>query len=242
MSNDENQRNEALRPVASYVPWQTFCGLLDRLKATAIPTRLDSSMLRHMSGTAQSQLNSALKFLGLIDGDGSVTETFRELVRAYKTPQWKDHLASLILRNYEPIVGQLDIKTATPGQLREAFQQRGGVDGATSQKAVRFYLMALKSAEVAFSPHLRVRQRASRRSTVRRGITPKTLLDRDIERPSVPHGTFRVSFEVLGFPHASAIIPEEISDDQWAAMSNYVKTVLSLRRQALSKPGSGASS
>jgi hypothetical protein len=123
--------------------------------------------------------------------------------------------------------------------LRERFRVNGGVDGGTVELALRFYLSALKEAEVKFSEHLIVRQRAAKGSGTRKRSSAKATDTReDDEEIVIPEGTFEVPFSVLGIA-GSAYLPEDLSPEQWDAISAYVKMVLGYRQQA-QKPKASA--
>ncbi|OWY73411.1 hypothetical protein B7486_03460 [cyanobacterium TDX16] len=114
-----------------------------------------------ISGGNQGALLSALTFLKLINTGGVVTEKMRALVTAYGTDQWSDSLVEVLGSAYDPIIGDLDIDTATYKQLSDAFKQRGGVDGQMLDKCIRFFLAAWNSTGSTLSPHFK-KPRASR--------------------------------------------------------------------------------
>src|SRR5260370_39713639 len=123
--------------------------------------------------------------------------------------------------------------------LRERFRSLGGVDGGTVDSAMRFYLSALKEADLPFSPHLVMRQRAPKGSgTRRRAITKarNALPDDDDNNGEIemPEGTFKIPFDIIGIS-ASAYLPEDVSLEQWDAISGYVKTVIGYRQKAQPK-------
>jgi hypothetical protein len=229
----DQQENTRLAP--PYISWQTFEAFLDRIKGTVTPTRIDSSVLKHLSGTAQSQLQSGLKFLNLVQADSTTTPAFKELVAAYKSPKWKEQLGRVLQDAYSPLIGPLDIKTATPGQLKERFREAGGVEGETVEKCIRFLLIAFKQADIPFSPHLPIRQRSPRQNSgAKRGSKPKAATDNgrerddDDEKDIAPEGTFKIPLDILRI-NAVIYLPEDISEARWEQISSYVKTVLSFR-------------
>jgi hypothetical protein len=110
--------------------------------------------------------------------------------------------------------------------------QQWGVDGGTVEMEMRFYLSALKEAEIKFSDHLVLRQRAPKGSGTRKRGTGKAADTREEDTEiEIPDGTFEVSFSVLGIT-GSAVLPEDLSPEQWEPISNYVKMVLGYRQQA----------
>jgi hypothetical protein len=234
MADDAN--NKSL-PVP-YISWKTFTAFISSVHGK-VPAQIDSSILKSMSGTARSQLLSALKFLKLIDADGTTQDSLKKLADAFNGEQWKPALAIFLRHSYSKVVGDLNLETATPAMLRQRFQNNGSIEGGTIDMALRFYLSALKEADVKFSDHLVVRQRAPKGSgTRKRGSAPKVNDADDDAEIEIPEGTFEIPFSVLGIA-GHAIVPDDLTPDQWDAISNYVKMVLGYRLQA-QKPKASA--
>ena len=64
-----------------YISFSGFTSFIARLKGSAIPSRIDRSLLSNMSGDAQAQLRSGLRFLRLAVGDDHIpTESLRRLL------------------------------------------------------------------------------------------------------------------------------------------------------------------
>jgi len=234
MANDAQEK----KTPAPYISWKTFTSFIATIHGK-VPAQIDPSILRSMSGTARSQLLSALKFLELVDADGITQDSLKKLADGYNGEQWKPTLAQFLGRAYRKIVGDLNLETATPAMLRERFRNNGGVDGGTIDLALRFYLSGLKEADVKFSDHLVVRQRAPKGSGTRKrsAVKDSGIPNGDAE-VEIPEGTFEVSFSVLGLA-GSVYVPEDLSPDQWDAISAYVKMVLGYRQQA-QKPKASA--
>jgi len=225
-----SEAQEKKQPVP-YISWKTFTGFLASIHGK-VPAQIDASILRNMSGTARSQLLSALKFLELIDADGTTKDSLKKLADIYATEQWKPALSDFLANAYRRIAGDLNLQTATPAMLRERFRSNGGVDGGTVDNALRFYLSALKEAGVPFSDHLVVRQRAPKGSSTRRRATTRLPDAREGgDEIEVPEGTFEISFSVLGLP-GRAHLPEDLATEQWDAISQYVKMVIGFRKKA----------
>ncbi len=234
MDNDAQEKKQP----APYISWKTFTSFISNIHGK-VPAQVDATVLRNLSGTARSQLLSALKFLDLVDTDGTTKDGLKKLADSYDGEQWKPELRDLIGRAYGRVINGLNIATATPGMLRERFRANGNVEGGTIDSAIRFYLGALKEADVAFSPHLVLRQRASRGTGMRRrGVTARPKDDL-VEEGSeteirIPEGTFEVPFSVLGI-EGRAYLPEDISPERWDAISEYVKMIIGFRRKAQAK-------
>ena len=219
------------RPSVPYISWKTFRSFLDSMKGK-LPAQIDASVLPKMSGTARSQLLSALKFLGLIASDGTVQDTLKKLSEVHNTPKWKEGLAAFLIEAYREVIGNLNIVETTPAMLRERFKNFGGVEGGTIDLAIRFYISGLKEAEVPFSPHLVTR---APRTSAPSGSRKRNASRPSHEEPDVgedpPAGTFRVSFDLLGLVGAAAFLPDDIDSKQWEAVSQYVATVIGLRQR-----------
>jgi hypothetical protein len=217
-----------------YISWKTFTSFIGSVHGK-VPAQVDASILKNMSGTARSQLLSALKFLNLTSADGIAQDSLKKLADAYNTDQWKSTLGSFIALAYKRVIADLNLRNATPAMLRDRFKNNGDVDGGTIDSAMRFYLSALKDAEVPFSEHLIIRQRAPRGSgTRKRASISKPASGEnggDGDRIEIPEGTFPVSFEILGL-EGCAYLPEEISHAQWEAINSYVSMVIQLRQKA----------
>lgn len=230
------ETHEKKAPVP-YISWKTFTSFLANIRGR-VPAQIDPSVLRTMSGTARSQLISALRFLDLIEKDGTTKERLRKLADAFESDQWKSELHGLIQYSYERVITDLDLMRATPAMLRERFRNNGGVDGGTIDSAVRFYLSALKEAEIPFSPHLNLRQRASRaigpRPRTAGGKATRDNASHEYAGFEPPEGTFEIPFAVLGID-GSIFLPEDVSQERWEAISEYVKTIIGLRLKAQAK-------
>jgi hypothetical protein len=166
-----------------YVPFDTLKGFIETLSKTAVPPRVDRSIMPTLSGGAQNQLISALKFLKLIGSSGEVSEPLRSLVKTFGTDQWRTELSDVISAAYGDITNGLDLDTASSKQLVDHFRDRGKVDGQMLDKSVRFYIKALKESEVTYSPHFNTRQsNSARRSPTPRATKAKT------QAPATQHG------------------------------------------------------
>lgn len=218
------------KPPAPYISWKTFTAFLDHVHEK-VPAKVDASVLRNLSGTTRSQLLSALRFLALIEPDGTVRKDLRELLNAHKTDVWKSDLGSFINEAYAPIVGDMNIEEATENMLRERFRKEGGVEGTTVDNAMRFYLAALKDAGIPYSPHLKIRQRAPRGNRGRRtkpSMTGTGDETSDSQGFDAPEGTFEIPLDVIG-QQGSIFVSGETTEEQWEKISSYVKAVLALR-------------
>jgi hypothetical protein len=119
--------------------------------------------------------------------------------------------------------------------VRDRFKNFGGVEGATINSSLRFYLSALNEADIPYSPHLVVRQRAPRGSATRkRGTLKPTTGEEEDEEIEIPEDTFEISLNILGVG-GTLLLPEDLVPEQWEAISEYVKMVIGLRQRTQGK-------
>lgn len=168
-----NNGSDTIKITAPYIPCQTLVAFVEQLKSSALPPRIDSSIMHGKSGAMQTGLKTAMKFLGLTDAQGHVTKQMRDLVAAYGTESWKDTLGNLIIESFNPYVGDLDLDAATSAQLRDTLRGTLGIDGQMLDKAVRFYLTGLDEAGITYSPHFRKAARATRSAASKRKATKR---------------------------------------------------------------------
>ncbi|MEO8563889.1 MAG: hypothetical protein ABI601_17550 [bacterium] len=135
-----------------YGPFEGFKSFVIRLKKTVVPKAIDSSMMGNMSGTSRAQLRATLRFFQLTDDDGVVSPIMHSLVSAVGTEAWQTVLGDVIDNAYSDILRDLDITSATLGQLIDRLRTGGGAGGSVLRKATRFYLTAIKEAGIPASP------------------------------------------------------------------------------------------
>lgn len=160
--------------VAPYVPWETFTSFISHLRQTTVPGRIDkSAMPSNMPALVRGQMQTALRFLGLIGPEDTTQASLRELVDAYETDEWATVLGKIVDDRYASIVRGLDLNEATQHQLDERFESVG-ITGQMRLKSIRFYLLALTDANRSFSPHLSRRREGSQPRRRKSGISKKT--------------------------------------------------------------------
>jgi hypothetical protein len=138
-----------------YIAWKTLLNLIERLE-TDMPPQIDKTFLKG-SNQLNAQTMNALKSLGLVGDDGTVTQSLIDLVDAgVNRPKV---VGEMLGRFYaEPV--RLGTVNATPKQLDDAFALYG-VSGSTLRKAVSFFIKAATYAEVPLSPHFKTPARST---------------------------------------------------------------------------------
>ncbi len=149
MSANENATGTWTAPYAS---WRTLQNTVERMKNDGgVPGRLDRSYLSNLPGSAQSELQTTMKALGLINDQMEPTALLGRLVEddGGRPAIVKEILES---RYAGPLALGLN---ATQAQLETEFRTKLGVQGSTLRKAVRFYLNAAAFAGVPLSQHFK---------------------------------------------------------------------------------------
>ncbi len=209
MANGQNDK-----PAPPYLAYRTFSNYLDSLR-TNIPHRIDRTVLGNMSGVVQSQLLATLRYLSLIQADGTPTARLEALVGCES--EKKKEILHEILRASYPFMFTPDfvLARATPGQVHERFAAEK-VQGDTIRKAVSFFLRAAREAGVALSPHLRMPRRVTRQASGRspyRGGQSKGDSDTETSQESggSPSAKDPILTELLAkFPTLDPSWPDEV--------------------------------
>ena len=124
-----------------YLAFTTFRWALQSLRTHGLPEKVDRTAWASRSGGEQSQLLSGFKFLGLIDSGTSTQPVLRQLVDAPENSQQEKEILGTVLRQGYAKVFELDLKTATIGQVQEKIGAYGPT-GETRKRAARFFLKA----------------------------------------------------------------------------------------------------
>jgi hypothetical protein len=211
-----------------YISFKTFLSFVQKLKDTTVPGRVDGSVLRNYAGSVARQLVTGLKFLKLLESNGNTTDRLKKLVTAYGTAGWKELLGQTIHESYSPAVGDLDLENGTHQQLVEAFRE-AGTDGVVLDRAISFYLSALREAEQTFSPHFANRVRRPRGEKGRTKRKEKTgsidaVDEDDILDQAIPADEMtKFNLAIPGKHSATIILPIDLSTDDWEMISDMVK-------------------
>src|SRR5262249_40103013 len=100
------------------------------------------------------QLLSGFKFLGLIDSGNNTQPTLKQLVDATENSQQeKDIMSGILRQRYGKLFEELDLKTATMGQIEDKMGSYGP-SGATRRRAARFFLKAAQYSGVPLPSRL----------------------------------------------------------------------------------------
>lgn len=153
------------KPLPPYVSYRTFRNFIDGLQS-GIPDRIDRSYWGdRYSGSNGIQLMTALRFLGLIDGNGTPTTRLRQLVNA-RGIQRPETLKQISSSAFDFLINKsLDPQVATYAQLEEAFDKSYGVGGDVVRKCIKFFINMENDAGVALSPFILKKSKTTRSSS-----------------------------------------------------------------------------
>jgi hypothetical protein len=181
------------KPVPPYVAYKTLNNFLERFKQ-GLPGRIDRGLMGSMSGAAQSQVTTALRYLGMIKENNFPTE----LMRRYATGEESERKAALreMLQASYPFIfsGDFDLSTATASQLREAFVENTPATGETLGRCISFLKDAALDADVVVSQFI------TQKKTRTPGVKKKVAAGREDrsqvvkDAPQIHHSSVPTSF------------------------------------------------
>lgn len=146
--------DEDKKLIPPYIAYKTLSNFLDRLKAVAVSSRIDRSMMSTYSGAMQGQLLTTLRYLNLINEEGIPNQKLYELVNS--AGEERPGILKEIISSSYPFLFKkdLDLKQINPQQLLELFEN-AGVSGATIRKSIVFFFSMAKDAGIELSPHIK---------------------------------------------------------------------------------------
>jgi hypothetical protein len=173
------------------------------LKEHGLPARIDRSLMSNFSGAVATQLMTALRFLDLIDEGDKPTAMFKKLVEAHGTDEWTSALAAVVRHAYREVF-KIDLTTASPSQMNEAFKNAYAGEGDTLRKATTFFLNAVADAQIPISSYI------TKNTKPRSGPTKKRTARSDGQRPKKNHTDFT--------PPADPLIERKLSEQVLAIL------------------------
>jgi hypothetical protein len=180
---DEKQTTSAV-----YVSWGTFKNAIDTLEQ-GIPNLIDRSAFSGLSWAVQSQLISAMKFLGLIEDNGKPTQHLIELA-VQDEEKRKAKLRFILKERYQALFA-LGLDKATTNQLIDELANSYSVTGDTRDKALRFFVSAAQYSGVPMSRFVLPQENGQ--STKKRRYTRRSKavadVDDDVDATPLPQPT-----------------------------------------------------
>ena len=234
----ETKKNES----PPYIAFSTFLSFIKGLAKTGIPSRIDKSLLRNMSGGNQSALLAALKWFNLIDDVGVHGENLAALVAA------GDDVAS-VLRKLLPSAykfmadGSIQLERATGSQVEEKFRAYG-LSGSTVVKAMAFFISACKEAQVPISAHVKLPKVSrpnglGKAKKLRQHAGVNDDGDGDVEEedgnaegiPNGMAGFVKIPIPLHGMEDGAVFLPDNMTKAQWTYALKITKFLIENYRQ-----------
>jgi hypothetical protein len=147
-----------------YLPFATFLSAVQNLRAHGLPDNVDKTAWPSKSWGDQVLIVNALKFLGLIDEAGNTQEDLKALVDTQENSDEEKRLLGDALRSKYSKAFELNLKTATIGQILEVIGQYGPT-GETKKRGARFFLKAAHYCKIPLSTRLTSGLRSKQEAT-----------------------------------------------------------------------------
>ena len=189
--------DKARKRLPPYISYRTFHNFLEELQQ-GVPSRIDRSYWgERMSGSTGTQLVTALRFLGLIDGNEAPTDRLRKLAML-KGNSKTEYLRQITTDSFGFLSG-VDLQQATYAQLEEAFRNAFQLTGDVSRKCIKFYVAIATDAGFSLSKFITKRLRSPRSGIGIKGVTRRKNIRTE---------------QSLRIPHDGDIIPDSTPWDK----------------------------
>lgn len=209
-------------PVISHM---SFTGFLNSLRdAGTVPTRIDKTLMPKASGSQQSGMLAALRFLGLIDEIGKPKEQFKPLVQAQDDAR-KPLLEAIVRESYAFLFNdpEFDLHHASSGEMTQKFRNLG-ISGSTLTKTIAFFLAAAKEYGIPVSPHVKAppppppKNGSAGKKSAKGLDEPSRPLDGKIGDDEDDQEVERFEIPLPGKRSAKIIFPRGLDADDWAML------------------------
>lgn len=145
-----------------YVSFTSFKAFISKFREHTLPGVLDGAVFSGIDGTTQSQLRTALKFLGLMDEGKRPTPLLQVAVENIQTDDWPDVLKALVEDSYAELFKSCKLESATPRHLEAAFESTYSMANNVAKKALTFVVQAAQEAKIPLSSWLVNRPRGGK--------------------------------------------------------------------------------
>lgn len=225
-----------------YVTHATFGNFIKDLRETGIPSRIDKSVLSRLSGSSQSALIAALKWLDLTDAAGVPTTKLNQLVAA-EGPKYSEAMRSVLEASYAFMTnGSIDLAKGTGSQLEGKFREYD-ITGSTVIKCMAFFITAAREAGVQLGPHIKAPKAPSSNGGKKRPKKTAPSLDDDDDEggasgggdqdgiPDSMTGFVKIPIPLHGMDDGAVFLPDNLTPSQWAYALKITKFLIENYRQ-----------
>lgn len=216
-----------------YTSYGSFSNFIGTLRSDGLPSRIDRSVMTNLSGSVQSAILSACRWLELVDEEGTPTERLKRLVQAGEE-EYPQALRSLLEDSYSFLNDGFDLKNATGAQVAEQFRKRFGIQGSTVNKCMSFFLHAAEDAGIEVSRHVKPPPiqkggGARRKKKVRRKKAPETG-SHEQEAPHVERERasemVKITVPLHDMRDGEIWFPKGMNGDQWSYALQMARLIL----------------
>ncbi len=253
----EEKKSDSPPPYCSYA---TFANFVKSLQPDGAPDRIDKSVIRTLSGSAQSALLNGLRWMNLIDGDGKPTPALDKLVASDETA-YPDALREVLEQSYAFVTdGSIQLSKATGSQVEGKFREYG-ISGSTVVKSIAFFIQAARVAKIPLGPHVKAPKQAGASNGVKRAAArkqqveqvpqvneqPQSVPGADGRLPLAIPGFVRIAIPLHGMKDGAVFLPDKLSRAQWEHALKITKFLIDNYRPqedtvaVENAPGGGAS-
>jgi hypothetical protein len=222
----------------AYISPSFFSSFITGLRETHIPLQIDRSVMPKASGSQVSAMLASLRFLSLIDANGTPTALLNQLVEA-DDGQRPTVYKKMLDAAYGFLLNEgLDLSKASGAQVAQKFRDQG-VAGSTLAKSIGFFLAVAKEAGIKVSPHIRppAVPKSDGKKSSRQGAR-QSEEEEEAEESFTPDSsgeTQRFQIPIPGKPSAIFVIPKDLEHEDWEML----KTMLNAYIARLQKQQGG---
>lgn len=153
-----------------FLPFQTILNTIQVFADKGVPSLVDKKTFSTASGSVQTEIVRALRFLNLIENNGSPTPALYDLALAWSeegAEAFPSALYKVLQEAYAPIF-RLPLDNITEPHLRDEFMRAYTITSDTAKKSMTFFLKAAQKAGVSISSWIKMRDRAPSKTPRRR--------------------------------------------------------------------------
>jgi hypothetical protein len=209
----------------------SFTAFLNSLRdAGTVPTRIDKTLMSKASGSQQSGMLAALRFLGLIDEAGKPKEQFKPLVLAQDDAR-KPLLEAIVRESYAFLFNdpEFDLHHASSGEMTQKFRNLG-ISGSTLTKTIAFFLSAAKEYGIPVSPHVKAPPPPKNGVMARKAakVTEELTRESDGKTRDEDDGPDVERFEIPlpGKRSVKVIVPNSLDADDWEMLQSMISVYI----------------
>lgn len=208
-----------------------------------LPAVIDRSLLSRRSGSEQSALILALKWLGFIDESSVPTRLLREYIAADEDSA-KQLLRQRIENSYAFVSdGTIDLSSATAQQMTDRFRKYE-ISGSTLSKSVAFFLSAAKETGIKISPHVKAppsRTNGGGKRKPKSSPSGTSISTEQSEKNQEHHhhqkaGTITIPIPIYGMRDGAIHLPADMDERQWNSVIKMTEFILKNYRDTMAAP------